>query len=155
MTTKMISLDTSTRSTGFAVWSNGRLGRTGFITREKWEEFPKMLTKLWDFLNKERPDIVVTELTVVTRNAQTQRSLTEMLAVCTLWCELNGRTYYEMRPTSWRKIVGEKLDNKAPKKREELKKWSVSLAKDLCGKDVNDDTADAILLGKAYCYMAS
>ena len=52
---KMISLDTSTRSTGYAIWKEGELEKTGFILRGKEEDFSIMLVKLWDFLDKENP----------------------------------------------------------------------------------------------------
>ncbi len=152
---KMISLDTSTRSTGYAIWNEGELEKTGFISRGKEEDFSIMLVRLWDFLDKEKPDIVITELTVVVRNADVQRKLTEMLAICHLWCLKNSAFYKELRPTSWRKIIGDVISEKPPKKRESLKEWSVNLVKIIFEKEVNDDIADAILLGQAYCFMAS
>jgi len=146
----MVSLDTSTKSTGYAVWSSGKFRCAGLITREG-DDFAEMLAMIWKFLEKEKPDIVVTELTVVVRNAQTQRRLSGILAVCNLWALLHNAYYEEIRPTVWRKYIGDDADSKAPAKRNDLKRWSVDIVRKYTGLSLPDDAADAVLIGKAYC----
>lgn len=58
--------------------------------------------------------------------------------------------WQDLRPTQWRKyaaLEGEKV----PKKREELKKWSINKVSEIFGVNVTDDESDAILIGLAYC----
>ncbi|MBR6162998.1 hypothetical protein IKQ26_03780 [bacterium] len=152
---KMVSLDTSTTKTGYAVFLNGKVARAGILKRGDEADYKTMLTSLWKFLESEKPQIIVTELTVVPRNAKTQRRLTEVLAVAALWCSLNDAYYEELTPTKWRKLVGDRTGDKAPKGRAAVKKWSVDTVKNVYDKTVTDDMADAILLGCAYCFMAS
>lgn len=64
-------------------------------------------------------------------------------------CAKYGVDFHMLRPTEWRKYSradGEKL----PRKREELKEWSISRVKELHGIDVDDNTSDAILIGQAW-----
>ena len=64
-------------------------------------------------------------------------------------CIRNGFDFQELRPTEWRKLID---PGKKPRKREELKEWSKQKVKELFGiENVNDDIADAILIGEAYC----
>ena len=62
-------------------------------------------------------------------------------------CVADGITFDSLRPTEWRKLVD---PGKKPRKRDELKKWSVDKVKELYGIDANDDIADAILIGVGY-----
>lgn len=65
-------------------------------------------------------------------------------------CMKHGICYYPLRPSEWRKAVRE-ADEKLPRKRKELKKWSINKVLELFGlQDIGDDISDAILIGKAY-----
>jgi Holliday junction resolvasome RuvABC endonuclease subunit len=151
---KLLSIDSSTTNTGYAVFENGSLMDFGTIDKRKMkdkeERFEQMMLDIWHLLEREQPHIVVIELTVVCRNADTQRKLTEILGNVRLWCKLNGKEYNELRPTNWRKLIcGE--DEKIPKAREDCKNWSMEKINYLYGVEVtNDDISDAILIGRAY-----
>lgn len=100
-------------------------------------------------IEREAPDIVVIEETVVLRNPQTQRILTMILGAVFGSCVCNNYKYYSLRPTQWRKAVH--ADECLPKKREELKVWSLNRVKSLYGIDnITDDVSDAILIGQAF-----
>lgn len=92
---------------------------------------------------------VIWETPVVVRNPQVQRMLTMIVGAIMGYCIEHNIVYNEMRPTEWRKY-SKKRDEKLPRKREDLKKWSVSRVKELYGIDVSDDESDSILLGYAY-----
>lgn len=62
-------------------------------------------------------------------------------------CVADGITFDSLRPTEWRKLAD---PGKKPHKREELKKWGIDKVNELYGIDVNDDVADAILIGVGY-----
>lgn len=148
----LLAVDTSTKSTGFAVFVNGKLQDYDCLELKKIENtekrIQKMINEIFGLMQEYKPDIVVTEMTVVVRNAQAQRNLTMILGAIYGYCIQNDIFYYSFRPTEWRKLVS---DEKKPRKREELKLWSKHKAMELFGiPKVNDDISDAILVGQAY-----
>ena len=107
-----------------------------------------MLLEIFKIINETNPNTVVTEMTVVTRNAQTQRNLTMILGAIYGKCIIYNINYHSFRPAEWRKLIS---SEKKPRKRDELKLWSKKQCELLYGiDDINDDISDAILLGQAY-----
>ena len=153
--TKLLSIDSSTSATGYAVFINGKYTRSGCIdlkkTRDINQRFPEMIERIQYLLNSEDPDIVVVEEMVVTRNAQAARNLTMILGAIYGKCLENEIHYCSMRPTVWRKYID---TGAKPRKREELKEWSKQKAKEIFGlDDISDDVSDAILIGQAFINM--
>lgn len=109
----------------------------------------EMVSQLYKIIETEKPDIIVTEMTVVTRNAQAQRNLTMILSAIYGYCVEKDIWYHSYRPTEWRSLID---TDRMPKgrKREEYKEWSISIIKEKYGIDANDDVCDAILIGQAY-----
>ena len=153
MSCKLISLDTSSNSTGVGVFIDGAFSHHFLIDLKKIkntdDRMKEMVSRLFALIEKEQPDIVVTEMTVVTRNAQAQRNLTMILGALYGKCIDKGIWYHSFRPTEWRSLID---TDKKPKgrKREDYKVWSMEIVKDIYGIENNDDVSDAILLGKAY-----
>ena len=151
---KLISLDTSTSSTGYAVYISGKLHRYDLIDFKRIkntdERIKEMILKIYEIIETEKPQIIVAEMTVVTRNAQAQRNLTMILGSIQGKCLENNIFFSLLRPTEWRKLVNNEKE-KLPRKREELKQWSKQKVSDILGiNDINDDISDAILIGQAY-----
>ena len=151
---KLISLDTSTSSTGYAVYISGKLHRYDLIDFKRIkntdERIKEMILKIYEIIETEKPQIIVVEMTVVTRNAQAQRNLTMILGSIQGKCLENNIFFSLLRPTEWRKLVNNEKE-KLPRKREELKQWSKQKVSDILGiNDINDDISDAILIGQAY-----
>ena len=151
---KLISLDTSTSSTGYAVYISGKLHRYDLIDFKRIkntdERIKEMILKIYEIIETEKPQIIVAEMTVVTRNAQSQRNLTMILGAIQGTCLENNIFFSLLRPTEWRKLVNNEKE-KLPRKREELKQWSKQKVSDILGiNDINDDISDAILIGQAY-----
>lgn len=150
--TRMISLDTSTVKTGFAYWENGKLISTDIIDKSKEKDkdirFEDMCISIIDLLNRYKPHIVCIETTVVSRNVQAQRKLSEILGVVFGWTLCNAAEFVSIRPTEWRSLVTDSGES-IPKKREDLKLWSQLKVKQIFDIVVSDDEADAILLGLA------
>ena len=147
-------MDTSTSSTGYAVYISGKLHRYDLIDFKRIkntdERIKEMILKIYEIIETEKPQIIVAEMTVVTRNAQTQRNLTMILGAIQGKCLENNIFFSLLRPTEWRKLVNNEKE-KLPRKREELKQWSKQKASDILGiNDINDDISDAILIGQAY-----
>ena len=151
---KLISFDTSTSSTGYAIYISGKLHRYDLIDFKRIkntdERIKEMILKIYEIIETEKPQIIVAEMTVVTRNAQTQRNLTMILGAIQGKCLENNIFFSLLRPTEWRKLVNNEKE-KLPRKREELKQWSKQKVSDILGiNDINDDISDAILIGQAY-----
>lgn len=151
---KMLVFDTSTKSTGVALYESGKYVKHQLVDfstiKDTDQRMKQMIYYLYETINEIKPQIVVTEMTVVTRNAQAQRNLSMLLGALYGKCVENDIFYYSFRPTEWRKLV---CDNgeKPPRKRDELKAWSVEKVVKLHNlQDVGDDISDAILLGQAY-----
>ena len=152
---KLLSLDTSTSSSGWALFVNGKYKDSGVIDLKKVkntsERLKTMIIKLRALIDYCSPTVVAIETPVVCRNPLTQRMLSMIFGIVYGKCAEDGIEFYELRPTEWRKLID---SNKKPRRREELKEWSKLKVKELFGiKDVSDDVSDAILIGQAYVNM--
>ena len=151
---KVLSLDTSSKISGYAVFYDGKLIRYSSIdmsqVKDSDERMRSMVSELTTLIERESPDNIVIEETVVTRNPQTQRMLSMILGAVFCMCVYYNFNYYSLRPTQWRKAVrGE--EEKIPRKRDELKLWSINKVFELFGiENIDDNIADAILLGQAF-----
>ena len=151
---KILSLDTSSKITGYAVFNNGKLIRYSSIDKSDIkngdDRMQDMVRCLIILIEREAPDVVVIEETVVTRNPQTQRMLSMILGAVFGVCVSNHFNYCSLRPTQWRKAVRSD-DEKLPRKRDELKLWSINKVAELFDiNDISDDISDAILIGQAF-----
>ena len=151
---KILSLDTSSKVTGYAVFNNGKLIRYSSIDKSDIkngdDRMQDMVRCLIILIEREAPDVVVIEETVVTRNPQTQRMLSMILGAVFGVCVSNHFNYCSLRPTQWRKAVRSD-DEKLPRKRDELKLWSINKVAELFDiNDISDDISDAILIGQAF-----
>ena len=154
MSCKLISMDTSSNSTGLAIFADGTLSRHFLIdlkkTKNTDDRIKEMVKQIYEIIENESPDIVVTEMTVVTRNAQAQRNLTMILGAIYGKCVDKNIWYHSYRPTEWRSLIN---TDKKPngRKREDYKKWSLDVVEEMYGIQCpTDDLSDAILLGQAY-----
>lgn len=157
--TKLIAFDTSTSKTGYSIFIDGDYQSSGLVDcssdKVARTRINEMIKQIYNVLEVEKPDIVITEMTVVLRNAEAQRNLTYILGAIMGKCVENSIAYDSLRPTEWRNKVKNK-DEKLPRKREELKAWGKNKVFELYGKDIeSDDIADSILLGRAYCNLAN
>ena len=153
MNCKLISMDTSSNSTGVAIFVDGILSRHFLIDLKKIkntdERIEEMIKQIYTIIEDEKPDIVVTELTVVTRNAQAQRNLTMILGAIYGKCVDKNIWHTNFRPTEWRSLID--TDKKpSGRKRENYKQWSIDVVKEKYNIEANDDICDAILIGRAY-----
>ena len=149
---KLLSLDTSSTSTGYSIYADGVYQTSGCLDLKKYklDKPSEMIRQLFSLIENESPDIIVAEEMAVTRNAKTFRVLTMILGAVYGKCIEQNIKWDTLRPTEWRAAVRGK-DEKLPRSREELKKWSKNKVKELFGiQKVNDDVSDSILIGQAY-----
>lgn len=152
---KLLSLDTSSSSTGWAYFENGKYVKSGLINLKSMKDsstrMTEMTKEIYNLIDHYSPTAVVTEMTVVLRNPAVQRMLTMILGAVFGKCVIHNIEYQTLRPTEWRKLID---TNKKPRKRDELKEWSKSKVKELFYiDDITDDVSDAILIGQAYVNM--
>lgn len=149
---KLLSIDSSTKSTGYAVFEDGKLVTYKLLSfaevNDTAARMRKMVGEIYNLIDAINPDLVVTEMTVVTRNAEVQRNLTIILGAIYGYCVSKDIRYCSLRPTEWRKLID---SGKKPRDREGLKIWSKKKVQELFGISLlSDDISDAILVGQAY-----
>lgn len=149
----LLSLDTSTTSTGWAIFKNGVYQESGVIDEFKKEKngykrLELMTKELLKSIEQLKPDIIVIEKDVVFGNMKVIDLLMKIIGAVYGYCLFNGIAYYEFAPSEWRKYV--KLQAFG-RKRNEFKQASIKYVKDNFDKEVNDDESDAICVGIAYC----
>lgn len=145
----MLSIDSSTKKTGIAIFVNGKYKENILIDLEEIklmdERFAKMSVELIKTLNVYTPKIIYIEETVVVRNPSTQRFLTRLQGVIYGWAIMNDCEFTTVRPTEWRKALNFKQGKNV--KREQLKEEAISYIKEIFNIDVNDDEAESICIG--------
>lgn len=149
---KMISIDSSTKSSGISIWEDGNLISTRGVSLNEGNmdiRLPKMIQEIYAILDIEKPDMIWLEEAVVVRNAQTQRFLVRLQGAIQGWCVVHNCEFNTIRPTQWRKYCSCEFKGK----RDELKKQSIQYVKDKYNIDCNDDIADSICIGEAIFAM--
>ena len=154
---KMISIDSSTNKTGYAVWEDGKFVRSGLIDLSKsgkdmTSRLPEMMKQITTLLSEEKADLVYVEEMNVTRNAQVGRFLVRLQGAIQYWCAINDKWFETIQPTKWRKAI--ELKGKS-RKREDMKQAAIEHVDKEFGLQVNDDEAEAICIGQAVLKLYS
>ena len=151
---KILSLDLSTKSSGWAVFDNGILLDYGCITSSSTDllkrinvmidGFKEILKKHND-INKVIAEEVRPETGV--HNLKTHRALMWLQGgIALALYEFNKKLELELiYPSSWRATIGIKTGRGI--KRTSLKEKDMQFVKENYNLDVNDDIADAICIG--------
>lgn len=152
MNMNLLSLDTSTKKTGWALFQDGKYKKSGVISFDDENVMDRLVNMHYELevlINYRYVDIVVIEMTSVPRNVQAQRHLTMLLGMVYAICCDKCIEFVMLRPSEWRRMANVK-NEKLGRKRNELKQWSKDLVKELYNIDVEDDESDAILIGYGY-----
>lgn len=148
---KILSLDTASVRTGWALYIDGKYNKSGIINLSNIKDvnvrIKEMITNVQRLINTYKPDHVVVEDIVVERNWHTFKVLATIIGGVYGVCISREITYSCLSPSGWRSIVD---SGKKPRKKDELKKWDIEKAKLIVNKDFGDDEADAILIGYSY-----
>lgn len=154
MACKMMSFDTSTTSSGWALYTNAKLTDYGTILHKEKNttienRMNMMIADILLLLNKVRPLIVVIERPPFKADPKTLTFLSEIIGAVRAWAILNEADYVEYTPSQWRSLVKEK-EEALPTGRDNAKQWDIQKVSDIFDiQDVSDDLADAVLLGLA------
>ena len=164
--TILLSLDTSSTKTGWAIFGNGIYEESGVLdwshVKETEDRLLIMYIDIIQLINKYEPDILVIEKDIVgsgkRQNMSTINTLVKLIGGVWAYCiQLNMDTpmnfpagefnifYVEYTPSEWRSLVGI-----TARKREDCKAASIKRIKDIYNIDVDDNEADAINIGEAY-----
>ena len=147
---RLLALDTSTKHTGYAFFVNGRLERSGVIDSDipdSKQRLNYMILRIYDLLNKAKPERVAFEDVKILNNQHTLVILSEILGAVIGYCNAHLIQYEYYSPAEWRSRNGIQVYRA---KRDELKRLSIEQVKEKYNIDATDDEADAILIGTAY-----
>lgn len=153
---RILSLDASTRSTGYAIFNNKKLESYGVISASSTDvikRINKIVTELEQILTKEEIDILVIEEVRpdLGKIVKTYKALMYLqAAIAFLIHERFPKVKIEyLYPSSWRKICG--IAQGAGIKREALKAKDINFVNETFGINTkSDDIADAIAIGYGY-----
>ena len=162
----LLSLDTSSTKTGWAVFKNGIYKESGVLDwshiKETEDRLQIMYIDIIQHIQKYEPDILVIEKDIVgsgkRQNMSTINTLVKLIGGVWAYCvQLNMDTpmnlptgefvifYKEYIPSEWRKLVEINA-----RKRDDCKAASIKRIKDKYNLIVDDNEADAINIGEAY-----
>lgn len=151
---KMIAVDSSLTCSGVAIYVNGKLKNSFTIDsktdNDNNDKLIVMLDRLFGMFSKEHPGTIVVEQEDVSRNAKTNRQLNMLIGAILGYCILNDIEFVQLKPSVWRSLIS---SEKKGRKRVELKQWSINTVKNMYNKTVDDNEADAILIGQARINM--
>lgn len=153
----ILSLDLSTKSSGWAFFEMGELKDWGLITSASTDLIKRiyiMRDRIQEILSKSKVDKIVVEEVrpeggYGVGNQKTHKALMWLqAAIAFMVYDFNKKIEIEyIYPSSWRATCG--IKNGRGIVRSTLKEADIAFVKDKYGLDVNDDIADAICIGLA------
>ena len=155
----LIALDTSSTCTGFSLYKKAIYIQSGIIDRkaiaDSEDRQNEMSSRLIDLLNTYIPGIIVIERPPLVKDPQSLVMLSEIVGCVKGWAITMGKQnqdtfvdYIEYAPARWRSLVKNK-DETIPRKSKDCKVWDIAKVKSMGYDPVDDNEADAILIGQA------
>ena len=151
----LLSLDISTKSTGFAIYKDSKLVESGVCAAAStnvYHRIKKITEEVKQIVEKYKVTKVYAEEpepAFVKNNINVYRKLTFIHGAIEMMLDDYGLTMELCSSSHWRKLNGIKTGRGI--KREDVKKEDIAAAALILGKaPLNDDEADAVLIGNAY-----
>lgn len=149
---KVLSLDQSTRVSGWSMFQDGKYVCSGIIDMNKSKlETDKrsfeMAKEIWKIINKYKPQFIILEGVQQQSNPSTMIILARLAGMIIGYAEAHNVHTYILLPSQWRKVLG--YSQGAKVKRQELKQQSLDYVKKNLGLDFSEDEAEAIAEGIA------
>lgn len=149
---RVVSLDQSTRCSGYAVFEDGKYVESGVIDMSKSElETDKrsfaMAKEIWKIIKKYDPSHLVMEDTQQQNNVKTVITLSRLQGMIIGYAEAHKIKVHILLPSQWRKSLDYAQGPKV--KRAELKQQSLDYVKNNLGLDLPEDECEAIAEGFA------
>ena len=154
----LLSLDLSTKSSGWAIFTDGLLTDSGCITSSSTDLLKRiniMIDGIEEIVEKYKPTKVIAEEVRPEngmQNLKTHRALMWLQGgIALMLYDYNKKLEMELiYPSSWRAAIGIKTGRGI--KRTTLNEKDIQFVKENYNLDVNDDEADAICIGYANCH---
>ena len=147
-----ISLDESTKSTGYAIFENEKLIDYGAIvekSKDVLERVDNIIVAVEKLINKYKPDNLIIEDVKITMSASVARALMGLQFMLELLAYRNNIKCVNIRTTHWRKTLG--LSNSPKINRAEKKQQAKDYVIQKYGiKEDIDDITDAICIGASF-----
>lgn len=148
---RVAGIDGSTNSTGISIMKDGKLEFYDLIDLHKEKDvmkrIQKMLLCICNILDCYEFDAIYMEKSILKTNVDTVQKLANLAGGIMLYCAQNDIEFNHPLPPEWRAKIGIKQSSKI--KREVLKEQAILAVKNEYGIDVNDDTAEAILIARS------
>lgn len=155
---KILSLDCSTKSTGWSIFEETNLQEYGCITSASTDLFKrihKMVDEIDNLIKNNNINKLIMEEVrpdIGTTNLNTHRALMWLQGAIAMMVHDNYPkvTIEYLYPSEWRKCC--KIKTGRGVKRDTVKKSDIQFVEETFGIKVNDDIADAIGIGYAYLH---
>lgn len=149
----LLTIDASTKSSGWAIFENTQLTNYGVITATSsnlYNRIDKMTTEIDKLVEQYQPNNIVIEEVLPADVRNNNNVFKALIYLQGFICHTLDK--YKIIPTfivasHWRRLCGIKTGSSI--KRESLKPKDIAFVKKEYGIDVNDDIADAICIGYA------
>lgn len=151
---KVLALDLSTKSAGWAIFEDKKLLNSGCITASSTNvlnRIEKITKELREVFNQYMPDDIIVEEVLpedVKHNQQVFKALMYMQAAVALEFNKDGKKLNFYTSSEWRKKCGIRTGRGIT--RDMVKAADIKFVKDNYNIDANDDICDAICIGYAY-----
>ena len=148
----VVSMDQSTRCSGYAVFENAQYVESGVIDMSKSKlktdkRSFEMAKALWKIIKKYNPEHLVIENVQQQSNPNTMIVLARLAGMIIGYAEAHNVHVHILLPSQWRKVLG--YSQGAKVKRQELKQQSIDYVKEHFGLDLAEDECEAIAEGIA------
>lgn len=145
----VMSMDQSTRKSGYAVFINSEYYCSGVVDKSKSDldtdaRSFEMAKDLWKVIKKYKPDVLILE------NVQQQTSVSTVITLARLagmiigYAEAHGVKTYILGPSQWRKALSYRQGSQV--KRKDLKQQSYDYVKENYGFVRSEDENEAIAI---------
>ena len=149
---RVLSLDQSTRCSGWCCFENGQYVISGVIdmSKSKLETDKRsfeMAQALWKIIKKYKPEHLVIEDTQQQNNVKTVITLARLQGMVIGYAEAHGIELHILLPSQWRAALSYLQGPKV--KRAELKQQSINFVKENLNLNLVEDEAEAVAEGIA------
>ena len=149
---RVLSLDQSTRVSGYCLFEDGEYVESGIVdmSSSKLDTYHRsfeMAKALWRVIKKYKPDRLIIEDTQQQNNVKTVIILARLQGMIIGYAEAHGVKVHILLPSQWRAALGYAQGSKV--KRDALKQQSIDYVKNTYGIDRSEDECEAICEGVA------
>ena len=149
---RVLSMDQSTRVSGYSYFEDGKYVASGVVDMSKSkletdERSFEMAKSLWKIIKQYKPEHLIIENVQQQMSPKTVIVLARLQGMIIGYAEAHGVKTHILLPSQWRAVLHYSQGSKV--KRAELKKQSIDYVKEKYGFDAPEDECEAIALNDA------